>query len=100
MSIRSLFKEAHGRLCSQLRSGSNNTSATTNPTSNMSRRTKPTLIISVDEATFDISPWDTEGYAVHLLTKANEDSIEYVTDELESNDRYAILGTPHHHLSI
>ncbi|CCX08374.1 hypothetical protein FPQ18DRAFT_368804 [Pyronema domesticum] len=58
----------------------------------MSHHTKPTLIIAVDEATFDISPWDTEGYAVHLLTKANKDSIEYVTDELESSDRYAILA--------
>jgi hypothetical protein len=53
----------------------------------------PTLLIAADTATCDISPWATEGYSVHLLTKASQRVIEDATDDLESNDRYAILGS-------
>lgn len=55
---------------------------------------KPTLVVACDTATFDISPWAAEGYSVHLLTAATQRDIEDATDDLESNDRYAILGFP------
>ncbi|KAF8533295.1 hypothetical protein BDD12DRAFT_866026 [Trichophaea hybrida] len=53
---------------------------------------KPTLLIAADTSTCDISPWATEGYTVHLLTKATQRTIEDAADDLESNDRYAILA--------
>jgi hypothetical protein len=53
----------------------------------------PTLIISTDTATFDISPWMTEGYEVYLLTHSTKRSIEDAVDDLESSQKYAILGS-------
>lgn len=55
---------------------------------------KPILVVACDTATFDISPWAAEGYTIHLLTAATQRDIEDATDDLESSDRYAILGSP------
>jgi hypothetical protein len=65
----------------------------------LSSSSQPTLIIVTDEKTFEISPWTTEGYAVHLLTQGTKRDIENATDDLESNDPYAILGLASCHLS-
>lgn len=54
--------------------------------------TKPVLFIATETATFDLSPWIEEGYDTHLLTQATSRDIENAVDDLESSDKYAIIG--------
>ena len=62
--------------------------------------TKPTILLATDTPTFDIEPWALEGYSIHLLTHATINDIEDATDDLESNDKYGIIGPPLSHPQI
>jgi hypothetical protein len=61
---------------------------------------KPTILIATDTPTFDIEPWASEGYSIHLLTHATARDIEDAADDLESNDKYGIIGHPSSHHRI
>jgi len=59
--------------------------------------TRPIILIATDTPTFDIEPWASEGYSIHLLTYATARDIEDAADDLESNDKYGIIGRPSSH---
>jgi hypothetical protein len=62
------------------------------PQSRIMSTTKPTLFIATESKICDISPWANEGYDIHLLTEATSRDIENAVDDLESHDKYAIIG--------
>jgi hypothetical protein len=62
----------------------------------MSTNDRPALIIATDHDSFNVSPWEAEGFRVKYIPNATQTKFEDAAEDFESSEKFGIVGKRPH----